>query len=32
MKEMLTVKANVDRLIGYDKLEPDIDAERQEER
>lgn len=32
MKELLTVKANVDRLMGYDKLEPDIDAERQEER
>mgnify|MGYP001044212736 FL=1 len=32
MKELLTVKANVDRLMGYDKLEPDIDAERQEGR
>ena len=32
MKELLTVKANVDRLMGYDKSETDIDAERQEER
>ncbi len=32
MKELLTVKANVDRLMGYDKSETDIDAERREER
>ena len=32
MKELLTVKANVDRLMGYDKSETDIDAERQGER
>ena len=32
MKELLTVKANVDRLMGYDKLETDIEVERQEER
>jgi len=29
MKELLTVKANVDRLMGYDKSDVDIDAERQ---
>ena len=28
MKELLTVKANVDRLMGYDKSETDIEAER----
>ena len=32
MKELLTVKANVDRLMGYDKSETDIETERQEER
>ena len=32
MKELLTVKANVDRLMGYDKSETDIEAERQEGR
>ena len=32
MKELLTVKANVDRLIGYDKSETDMEVERQEER
>ena len=32
MKELLTVKANVDRLMGYDKSETDIEAERREER
>ena len=32
MKELLTVKANVERLMGYDKSEADIDANRQEER
>ena len=32
MKELLTVKANVDRLMGYDKTETDIEAERQGER
>ncbi len=31
-KELLTVKANVDRLMGYDKSETDIEAERREER
>ncbi len=31
-KELLTVKANVDRLMGYDKSEADIEAERREER
>ena len=31
-KELLTVKANVDRLMGYDKSEADIEAERPEER
>ena len=32
MKELLTVKANVDRLMGYDKSETDMEVERQEER
>ena len=32
MKELLTVKANVDRLMGYDKSETDIEAEHREER
>ena len=32
MKELLTVKANVDRLMGYDKSETDIETTRQEER
>ena len=32
MKELLTVRANVDRLMGYDGAEPDKEAERQEER
>ena len=32
MKELLTVKANVDRLMGYGKSEMDIEAERREER
>ena len=32
MKELLTVKANVDRLMGYDKSETDIEAERRAER
>ena len=31
-KELLTVKANVDRLMGYDKSETDIEAEHREER
>ncbi len=29
MKELLTVKANVDRLMGYDRSDVDIEAERQ---
>ena len=29
---LLTVKANVDRLMGYDKSETDMEVERQEER
>ncbi len=29
MKELLTVKANVDRLMGYDRSDADIEAERQ---
>ena len=32
MKELLTVKANVDRLMGYDKSETDMEVDRQEER
>ncbi len=32
MKELLTVKANVDRLMGYDKTEPEPSAERENER
>ena len=32
MKELLTVKANVDRLMGYDKSAADIETTRQEER
>ena len=32
MKELLTVRANVERLMGYDGAEPDKEAERQEER
>ena len=32
MKELLTVKANVDRLMGYGGAEPDKETERQEER
>ena len=32
MKELLTVKANVDRLMGYDKSEADIETKHQEER
>ena len=32
MKELLTVKANVDRLMGYSGAEPDKETERQEER
>ena len=32
MKELLTVKANVDRLMGYDKSVVDIETNRQEER
>ena len=32
MKELLTVKANVDRLMGYDKSVADIETNRQEER
>ena len=32
MKELLTVRANVDRLMGYGGAEPDKETERQEER
>ena len=32
MKELLTVKANVDRLMGYDKTEPEPSAGRENER
>ena len=32
MKELLTVRANVDRLMGYGGTEPDKESERQEER
>ena len=32
MKELLTVKVNVDRLMCYDKSEADIETKRQEER
>ena len=32
MKELLIVKANVDRLLGYGKTEPDIEADRHKER
>ena len=32
MKELLTVKANVDRLMGYDKSESEIETNRQKER
>ena len=32
MKELLTVKANVDRLMGFDKTEQNIEAEHQNER
>ena len=31
MKELLTVKANVDRLMGYDKVEPERDGELHKE-
>ena len=32
MKELLTVRANVDRLLGYGGTEPDKETERQGER
>ena len=31
MKELLTIKANVDRLMGYDEQEKQKEADRQEE-
>ena len=32
MKELLTVKANVDRLMGYDKTGPDVEQDRRTDR
>jgi len=32
MRELLTVKANVDRLMGYDEQEKEAEATRQEEQ
>ena len=32
MKELLTIKANVDRLMGYDDQEKQKEADRQEEQ